>query len=423
MIYDLLDLYEVKSGMGNKSRNDFDPNKYNNHIIMFKEIFYNSKLPDKNELSTTVNLKYGELQRFDIKMGDILLTSSSETPNELAMSSVALSNYPNTVYSGFSKRLRPITNLTHPQYMRYWFRSDKFRNYINSTVSMTTRANLNMSILSSIKVDLPNLDKQKAIANILASLDDKIELNNKINQNLKELAQTLYKRWFVDFEFPNENGDPYQSSGGDMVESELGLIPKAWEVVSIGNICNTVLGGTPSRKKVEFWNGDINWINSGEVNNFRIVKATEKISLMGLEKSSTKLMPKKTTVIAITGATLGAVSLLEVESCANQSVIGILENDKLPYSYIFSTIQYKIIDLIGRQTGGAQQHINKNDVNSYKIILPNFHILETFHNLVDALHNQIANNLFQNQKLSELRDTLLPKLMSGEIEVPIEGNA
>src|SRR5690554_3946677 len=236
MIYDLLDLYDVKSGMGNKSRNDFDPNKYENHIVMFKEIFNNSKLPDKNKLSTTVNLKQGELERFDVKFGDVLLTSSSETPNELAMSSVALRDYPNTVYSGFSKRLRPITHLTNPQYMRYWFRSRQFRDYIDSTVSMTTRANLNMAILSAIKIDLPDLNTQKAIANILSSLDDKIELNNKINKNLEELAQTLYKHWFVDFEFPNEEGLPYKSSGGKMVESELGLIPEGWIVKTISDI-------------------------------------------------------------------------------------------------------------------------------------------------------------------------------------------
>jgi len=282
------------------------------------------------------------------------------------------------------------------------------------------RGSLTTKMMKSVDIKLPSLETQKAIANILSSLDDKIELNNKINRNLEELAQTLYKQWFVDFDFPNVDGEPYKSSGGEMVESELGLIPFGWKIGTIESVCNTVLGGTPSRKREEFWNGDINWINSGEVNQFRIIRPSEMITKKGYENSSTKLMPKKTTVIAITGATLGAVSLLEIDSCANQSVIGILQNDNIKYSFIYPTIKNVIHNMIGRQTGGAQQHINKNDVNSYKIVVPDKHLLNRFHEVVDTIYNEIANRIFQNQKVSKLRDELLPKLLSGEIEVPIE---
>lgn len=283
------------------------------------------------------------------------------------------------------------------------------------------RGSLTTKMIKSLDISLPNLATQKAIAKILSSLDDKIELNNKIIKNLEKTEETLYKRWFVDFEFSNEDGEPYQSSGGEMVDSELGLIPKGWSVTTIGDVCNTVLGGTPSRKKDEYWNGSINWINSGEVNKFRIIEASEKITASGLKNSSTKMMPKKTTVIAITGATLGAVSLLEIDTCANQSVIGICESKEVPYSYVYSTVKNQISNIIGRQTGGAQQHINKNDVNSFKIILPNKSVLVNFHTIVKTKHEKIAKRLFENNKLKVIRDELLPKLMNGEIEVPIEG--
>ena len=138
---------------------------------------------------------------------------------------------------------------------------------------------------------------------------------------------------------------------------------------------------------------------------------------MGLKKSATKLLPAKTTVIAITGATLGQVSLLEIESCANQSVVGIIPNKKIPYEYIYPLVKMKISELLTHQTGGAQQHINKRNVEdlSIKILSPNF--MKKYLSIVSGIYELISNICFENQKLGELRDALLPKLMSGEIDV------
>ena len=264
-----------------------------------------------------------------------------------------------------------------------------------------------------------------AIAHILTTQDDKIEVNNRINKTLENMAQTIFKQWFVDFEFPNEDGEPYKSSGGEMVESELGMIPKGWEVSRIGDECICLLGGTPSRQNTDYWNGDIPWINSGEVNNFRIYTPTEYITKLGFEKSATKLLKKKTTVLAITGATLGQVSLLEIDTCANQSVVGICENNKISYVYIYPYIKSIIKKIIGSQTGGAQQHINKGNVEDTKILIPNKEILNDYIKLVRPQYDLIASICFENEVLTNIRDTLLPKLMSGEIRVPLdeEGDA
>ncbi len=185
----------------------------------------------------------------------------------------------------------------------------------------------------------------------------------------------------------------------------------------LGNVCNCVLGGTPSRVKPEYWNGTIPWINSGEVNNFRIIKPSETITELGLTKSATKLLPLKTTVIAITGATLGQVSLLEIDACANQSVVGIIPNDDYPYEYIYPLIKQRINELTSHQTGGAQQHINKQNVESLDILVPTAADLDKYCNTVHNLYEMIANNCFENEYLTSLRDTLLPKLMSGELDV------
>lgn len=269
--------------------------------------------------------------------------------------------------------------------------------------------NLNAQIIKDYVLQMPSLADQRRIASILSSLDRKIELNNKINADLEEMAQAIFKNWFVDFE-------PFKD--GKFVDSELGMIPEGWKVGTLGEFCKCLLGGTPSRSKEEYWNGEVNWINSGEINKFRILEASEKITELGLAKSATKLLPKKTTVLAITGATLGQVSLLEIDTCANQSVIGVLENTEVPYEYIYPFIKDRIEMLIQHQTGGAQQHINKDNVESLIFLLPAINVLEDYISLVSPMYKRIESQCFENFYLSTLRDTLLPRLMSGELEVP-----
>lgn len=269
--------------------------------------------------------------------------------------------------------------------------------------------NLNAQIIKDYVLQMPSHEDQRRIASILSSLDRKIELNNKINADLEEMAQAIFKNWFVDFE-------PFKD--GKFVDSELGMIPEGWKVGTLGEFCKCLLGGTPSRSKEEYWNGEVNWINSGEINKFRILEASEKITELGLAKSATKLLPKKTTVLAITGATLGQVSLLEIDTCANQSVIGVLENTEVPYEYIYPFIKDRIEMLIQHQTGGAQQHINKDNVESLIFLLPAINVLEDYISLVSPMYKRIESQCFENFYLSTLRDTLLPRLMSGELEVP-----
>lgn len=268
---------------------------------------------------------------------------------------------------------------------------------ITSAVTGAVQMKVSQKNLLNIELPLPPLETQRRIAAILSSLDDKIENNNCINRNLEAQAQALFKSWFVDFE-------PF---GGTM--------PEDWKEGTLGGKCTCYLGGTPSRAKSEYWNGDIPWINSGEVNKFRIIEGSEYITELGLKKSATKLLPKKTTVLAITGATLGQVSLLEIEACANQSVIGILENEKMPYEFIYPLIVNDIEKIILNQTGGAQQHINKDNVESHNIIIPTDEIMAKYKAIQAPLFETIANNCLESHRLAALRDTLLPKLMRGEI--------
>lgn len=283
---------------------------------------------------------------------------------------------------------------TDKKFLYYVLADYNFNQYVlNHIDSESAQANISATTIGKYEFSLPPLDIQKKIAGVLGALDDKIELNNKINNNLEQQAQALFKSWFVDKEYEVER------------ETTLGVV------------CKCELGGTPSRIKSEYWGGNIAWINSGEVNNFRITKASEYITEIGLKHSATKLLPRKTTVLAITGATLGQISLLEIDSCTNQSVVGVLENETLPYEFIYPYICYNIKELLSHQTGGAQQHINKQNVEQLTLSLPKSTLIKDYKNIVAPIFELIAKNCFESERLAAIRDALLPKLMSGEIDV------
>lgn len=289
---------------------------------------------------------------------------------------------------------RPNTKIINPNFLCYLLKSPNIYNYIKlNCVSGSALPRIILKDFKNITIGIPPLETQQKIAKVLSAIDDKIELNNSINNNLEQQAQAIFKSWFIDNEYEIEK-----------------------ETV-IGEVCKCELGGTPSRNKKEYWDGSIAWINSGTVNNYRITKATEYITELGLSKSATKLLPQKTTVLAITGATLGQISLLEIDSCANQSVVGILENEKVPYEFIYPYICHNIHELLSHQTGGAQQHINKQNIEQLAISLPKHDVICKYKKYVNPIYSKITNNCFENEQLAQLRDTLLPKLMSGEIDV------
>lgn len=317
--------------------------------------------------------------------------------------------------------IRPKDSSLNNRFLYYYLSQDTFFNYTVLTSKGTKMPRGDKNAILDYDVNIPPFLEQQFIAKILSDLDSKIELNHQMNKTLEAMGQALFKRWFVDFEFPNEKGKPYKSSGGKMVDSELGKIPKDWKVSRIGDELKTVLGGTPSTTNKSYWeNGTIAWINSGKINEFRITEPTEYITQEALDNSATKLLPKRTTVIAITGATLGQVSLLEIESCANQSVVGVLETKEMPSEYIYFWVKSTIDKIISWQTGGAQQHINKDNINNSSLLIPDQKIILQYSKIVEPLFIQIRLNCFENLRLSKIRDSLLPRLMSGKMRVSVD---
>lgn len=304
--------------------------------------------------------------------------------------------------------VRVDKNLMNYRFLNYYLASPKMQAHmLNLAVGKGASRNaMTKQMIENFEVPCPPLPTQHRIATILSRYDSLIENYQKQIKLLEEAAQRLYKEWFVDLRFPG-----YENT--KVVDG----VPEGWKYCRIGDRYKTVLGGTPSRANSNYWGGNIPWINSGEINKLRIVCASEMITIEGLENSSTKLMPIHTTILAITGATLGQVSYTEIETCANQSVVGIIDETKLTNEYIYLNISNNILSIVNKATGGAQQHINKDIVNDYPILIPSSFVLALFKKKVSPIFDLIKDYIYSIASLTEARDRLLPRLMGGEINV------
>ena len=243
--YKFDELYKMDSGISTSK----DQAGYGSPFVSFKDIYNNPILP--NELTEKMYTSETEQNKYSVKKGDIFLTRTSEKIDELAMSSVAVKDYPNATFSGFAKRLRPIQNdITYDKFMAFYLRSDYFRKIINSKAVMTLRASFNEEIFSYIKLLLPEYEIQVKSGDLFFAIEEKIRNNNKINAELESMAKTIYDYWFLQFEFPNEEGKPYKSSGGKMVWNEelKREIPEGWKVERIENISELYQPQTISEK-------------------------------------------------------------------------------------------------------------------------------------------------------------------------------
>lgn len=276
----------------------------------------------------------------------------------------------------------------------------------------STFPNVSSQQLKGLKVKVPNSQSQLLISKILSSFNSKIENNLAANQTLEEIARTLFKEWFVNFNYPNEDGK--------LKHSEFGEIPENWSIGSLSDIYKTTSGGTPSRSKAEYYeNGTIGWIKSKELNNSFIIDTEEKITEDALKKSSAKLLPKYSVLIAMYGATVGEIGVTTKEFTCNQAICSFLPNENYPFSFIYNFLLNSKQDIIGRAIGSAQQNISQQLLLQYKLVIPPSELVQEYHRIVFPIFQKIQDNIEENESLRELRNNLLPKLMSGEVDLNV----
>ena len=292
---------------------------------------------------------------------------------------------------------------------------------------VTTIPDLNHFMFLDMEIPVPPKNIQIQISKTLDSLDLKIELNNRINLELEGMAKLLYDYWFVQFDFPTPSpsgrageGLPYKSCGGKMVwNGELKReVPDGWEVKKICEVAKTGSGGTPLKSRKDFYeNGDIPWINSGEVNNPFIISAKKYITEIALKESSTKMFDKGTLLVAMYGATAGKVSILDIEACTNQAICSIKTNKKYHRNYMKLVLDDLYTHLINLSTGSARDNLSQDIIKELYVLIPPDEIILKFEKIVDSAYNKILMSLKENGHLSSLRDWLLPMLMNGQVKV------
>lgn len=262
--------------------------------------------------------------------------------------------------------------------------------------------------------------EQKAIAHILSILDDKIEVNNEINKTLENMAQVIFKQWFVDFEFPNEDGEPYKSSGGEMVESELGMIPKGWEVKKVEQVTKIIRGASPRPIQDFIRDEGIPWVKISDASssNTRFISSTKEFIKEEGRKKSREV--KVGTLILSNSATPGIPMIMKIDACVHDGWLIFDEFREVTKEYMFHFLTENRIGILSLSNGSVFRNLKTDILKNYKIIIPSRDVVARVDNIFKSINNSIDNIENQITTLTKIRDGLLTKLMSGEIRVPLD---
>lgn len=414
--YRLDEIGDIVSGGTPSTKNE---DYYGNEIpwITPKDLSgYDSKYISKGERSIT---KLG-LEKSSAKLlpkGTILF--SSRAP----IGYVAIAQEDLCTNQGF-KNIVCNPQVAHNEFIYY--RMKLAKEELESVAGGSTFKEVSGKVMKEFKIKLPSIEQQKRIASILSSLDDKIELNNEMNKTLEEMAQSIFKRWFVDFEFPNEDGQPYKSSGGEMVESELGMIPKGWQVKTINEIVNVtdyVANGSFASLK--------NNVKQGEEEDYAILirlvdyNREFKGPYMYVDENGYNFLSKSKLyggeiIISNVGANAGTVfkaPYLDKPMTLGPNSVMILKSDLDNYLYYYLTSDIGQNNIKGILGGSAQPKFNKTDFRNIQIVLPNDDIIEKFNSVINTIIEKIELISRENRIIESVRDNLLPKLISGQINI------
>ena len=365
-------------------------------------------LSPKNIINGELNLeqctyikwdKYYESPEIMINPNEIVITKTGSSVGRTTF--VRRVVHPMTL----NPQLVVLKNISeNAEFLSYYIKSALFQSVLKSIVAGSAIPTLSQKNLANLMINVPKeFEDQRRIASILSSLDRKIELNNKINADLEEMAQAIFKNWFVDFE-------PFKN--GKFVDSELGMIPEGWKVGRLDEIADVVGGSTPSKAKPEYYTQKgIAWLTPKDLSNHPAVytsKGEIDITEEGYNSTSTKLMPKGT-ILFTSRAPIGYISIAQNDICTNQGFKSLV---------LYCFLKYVTPEIENKSTGSTFKEASGALMKSLQVIMPDQKVFEEFEEIVSPLFARIESLEKENSRLSLLRDTLLPRLMSGELEVP-----
>ena len=393
--YKFSDLYEMGSGISTSK----EQAGHGYPFASFSTVISNYFLP--GTLTDLMDTTEEQREVSSILEGDILITRTSETPNELAMSCVALKDYPNAAFSGFVKRLRPKNkDLVYPKYMAFYLRGPYFRKLVNSNTVMTLRASFNEHIFKFMNIYLPPYETQKQIGDLLYKIDQKIKINNEINDNLQQLITTIYDYYFSQFNFPDANNKPYKDSNNKLewCEKLKMMIPYNWEVKSIINYFNIYQPETISNKEFN---------DSSE---FKVYGGG------GLIGRYNKYNHEDSEVIISCRGSCGNIYFTSPKSwiTGNAMVVHPLT------TYLSKYFIFEFLKRFGVEkylTGSVQKQLTRENLSLMNICVPDNDTLTKYNNLVKPLFDKFIIIREENDNLINLRNELLPLLINGQVSI------
>jgi len=327
-------------------------------------------------------------------------------------------------------RLRVNSDSICPRYLSYQLRSARAVSWLKANSEGTTMPSLNQDILSRFPITLLPVAEQRAIAHILGTLDDKIELNRKTNETLEAMAKALFKSWFVDFDpvrakaegrstgLPAEISDLFPDSFED---SELGEIPSGWSIAPVGEVVDCVGGSTPSTNEPDYWDGgEYFWATPKDLSSLSepfLLDTAKKITTDGVQRISSGILPAGTVLLS-SRAPVGYVAAACVPVSINQGFIALKSNDLMPSVYLLNWCLSNVQQFKDRASGTTFAEISKAAFRPIPILVPSEQVARSFAGKAQTLYERVVSNMRQSTLLATTRDSLLPKLISGEIRIP-----
>jgi type I restriction enzyme S subunit len=378
--------------------------------------------------------KHYEYRRTELEGGEILLTLVG------AIGQCAV--VPANMAGWNTARAVAVIRLKDPEDAKFvclCFLSSPLKHLMQVWANTTVQVTLNLKEIKQLPLPWPPKKERQAIAHILGTLDDKIELNQQMNHTLEAIARALFKSWFIDFDPVRAKMDGRQPVGMDaetaalfpaeFEDSAIGKIPKNWKVKPIGDVVRAVGGATPSTSEAEYWEGGtIYWSTPKDLASLSspvLLDTERRITEKGLQKISSGLLPKGTVLLS-SRAPIGYLAIAEVPLAINQGYIAMVCDQELSNHYVLRWTQINMGIIEGRANGTTFMEISKKNFRAIPVLVPSQQVLEAFNEQAESIHQQVANNFYKNKTLTSIRNALLPKLLSGNIrvkniEVKIEG--
>ena len=392
-------------------------------LCNFVDVYYNWAITTaQHDGFMFATARPNEISKFQLKKGQVALTKDSETRDDIGIPTYIADDFDDVILGYHCALITPNKDILDGRYLNALLHTDYAKKYFACNASGSgQRYALSVEALNSFPVPMIPLRDQKRIGEIFSALDKKIELNRRINQNLEAMAKQLYDYWFVQFDFPNEEGKPYKYSGGEMVWNEKLKrdIPASWKTKAIEDIADVYNGATPSTVNEQNYGGDIVWITPKDLSDQKqkfVYQGERNISQAGYNSCSTHLLPPNT-ILMSSRAPIGLLSIAKTELCTNQgfkSFVPQAENIST-YLYYYLNIHIKQIEQLG--TGTTFKEVSREDMLKFPILKPSDAILDLWEERVSALNNKQFEIQKENEYLTKQRDELLPLLMNGQVSV------